>query len=629
MVVIKFILLLTLVLVCSSRSINWTGGAGNGLWNFAGNWQGNSVPTADDDVFINAVGGATVTVSQPASALSVSIGGGTYPQTLTLLSQLSVGLGGITVQSQGTLQVSSNNDLPLISRGRITTLSGGILTFASGAIVDTSVVINSGGGIIFSTSALKLISGSSITIYGYVTIQSSTLQYARGGSLINYGNLTAVGQITMFTTDGQGSFVNYGNFTYQGTSSTQPLDFQVPAYFNTDLTISSGSVLLSNTFVENATISLPAGSVLTIAGGPTTKTIFTIKGSGSLVVQGTAVFTSSISLESLTVADAGEVTFRTTAIFRQATISGKVNIATTLVITSGWLGGGTVAGPGNLTSTQSLTIQPSDTGNTNTFISTLLYIVGNATISRPIYILLSDAGNFRIARGSYLFITASISIGVQTGNPSFTTDGTLSVSLPIGGSVVANVNFAGQGALVLNSGKFEFDADIVSFGSVVIGSGALLDFETARISLGDVSGTGSLNVTAAPTPYSSFGKVAVSYLGIPNGNIFVTSIAVSTFDFWNGFLTLSSGSSNTAETFRFYGGTIGGNAKLTSKSLTIRGSLPQVINGTVVSTGTLSLSCTTMCSLLTENNAQLVSGATFFSPPTVIPGKVSIQKDDD
>lgn len=78
-------------------SIQWTGGAGNNLWNFANNWYvyvhveiifptlcidtppqrlGNAVPTANDDVIINALGGVTVSVSQPAVANSITIGGG-------------------------------------------------------------------------------------------------------------------------------------------------------------------------------------------------------------------------------------------------------------------------------------------------------------------------------------------------------------------------------------------------------------------------------------------------------------------------------------------------------------------------------------------------------------------------
>jgi hypothetical protein len=86
---------------------------------------GNSVPTASDDVIINALGGASVQISQPAAANSVTIAGGyelwflfslfcslnifrQYPQTLILLSSLAVGNGGITVARGGTLQVCSS-----------------------------------------------------------------------------------------------------------------------------------------------------------------------------------------------------------------------------------------------------------------------------------------------------------------------------------------------------------------------------------------------------------------------------------------------------------------------------------------------------------------------------------------
>jgi len=619
---LKLISLFTLVLVCSSRSIQWTGGAGNGLWNFAGNWQGNTIPTSDDDVYINAVGGATVGVSQPAVALSLSIGGGSYPQQLNLLSQLTVGTGGILVQSQGTLQNSANNELPLISRGRITIFPAGNFIFASGAIVDTQLVVDNGATIVFSTSALKLISGSQITAYGTVTIQPSTIQFTRNGAFTNGGNLIALGQITFFSSDNSGSFTNTGTFNYQGTSNTQPLDFQVAAYFSSDLLVSSGSVTLSNTFVINASISLPSNSLLTINGGSSIKTIFGVRGAGSVLIAGVAVFTGAQNFELLTITDSGDVTFQTTGVVRQGTISGKVTIATTLFLLSGALAGGTVQGAGNLTSVNALSIQPSDSGNTNNFISTLLYIQGNATITRSIFILLSGAGNLKIAPGSTLSITASITVNVQSGSPVITTDGILSVTLPSGGSIVTNVNFAGTGALHLNSGKFEFDADSVAFGSAVVGAGAYLDFESARVTLGDVTGTGSVNVTAADSPLSTFGRISVNYFGIPNGNVVATSFTAQTFEFWNGRLTLSAGSSSTANIVHWYGGVISGNARLTAQATTIRGTIPQVINGTVIATNTLSISCATQCNFQTLNGASLVSGSTSFA---MLPGKARIQ----
>jgi hypothetical protein len=138
-----------------SRHLQYNlGAAGNSLWNFATNWYvllhnssifmfslpssifsvisfvivsiivfrlGGAVPTASDDVIINALGGATVQISQSAAANSVTIAGGysfshsllffadrsyrQYEQSLILLSSLTVGTGGITVAIGGTLQV--------------------------------------------------------------------------------------------------------------------------------------------------------------------------------------------------------------------------------------------------------------------------------------------------------------------------------------------------------------------------------------------------------------------------------------------------------------------------------------------------------------------------------------------
>jgi len=289
------------------------------------------------------------------------------------------------------------------------------------------------------------------------------------------------------------------------------------------------------------------------------------------------------------------------------------------------LAGGTTAGPGNFTITVGLTIQPSDGGNTNIFIQSHVVLLGSASIPKSVYVLLSGPGNLDITQSSTLSITATTNFGLQAGNPVVTVSGIISVSLPVGGTVYANVNFLGSGSLAVVSGTVIFQADVINIGAISIGSGGLVEVDTALINAGPVTGTGSLNVTASPNPSSSFGSISLNYFGVPNGNILITSIAVNTFEIWNGAITLSSGSSNTANTFHFYGGNIIGNAKIAARSLTIQGTIPQVLNQVVVTTGTLALSCATACSVLTQNGASISAGSTIFSPPVQTPGKLTIQ----
>jgi len=342
------------------------------------------------------------------------------------------------------------------------------------------------------------------------------------------------------------------------------------------------------------------------------KTINIIKGVGTLTVQGTVNFLNIANLTSITVTDSGTVTFNAPSYFNSAVVSGKVVIQQTLSVATFVLAGGTITGAGTLTVTSSFRIQPSDGGNTNSFVGVHIFVNAPGSISSSVYILFQNGGNLHIGRGYSFAITAPVTFAVQSGNPVITIDGTLSVSIGNAQQIYASVNIQGLGILSVTSGIFLFQSDTVRLGSLQVGSGGLLDFQNAVISVGDVTGNGALNITAAVSPISVFGKISASYLGIPNGNVQATSFAVSTFEYWNGVLILATGSANAADTFHYYGGQLQGAAKLNSKSITISGVVPQVLNQIVVTTSVLTLSCSSQCTLLTQAGAQIVAGSSIF-----------------
>jgi len=611
------ILLFCVLTFVSARTINWTGTAGNSLWGTANNWEGNSLPTKDDDVIVNPVGGASVTVSQPSVAKSITIGGGTYTQTLTLLSSLEVGDGGITINSRGTLQLSGNNDLPLSSTGPVAAKAGGSIIFNSGDIQGPGAYsVASGADIVFSGSALKLIEGADLTVYGVATIQPTTIQLAKGATFTNNGGVVAVGLVNIFSNDNsKASFYSYGNFTYQGTAAAQPLTFQLDTYFSGDLSITSGAVILNGYFYSIAGVTLPLGTSITVRSGETLKKFTNIQGAGSLIVEGAVEVTAILDISWVTVSDSGSLTLSGTATTKIATkslsVSGKLIIGSgaSFTATDVSLVAGTVTGAGQLSASGNFEIAVSQTGNVNNFIAAIVNVEGTGFTTGSPYILFADAGNLYVKKGATFKIGATAHFGKQTGSPVVTNDGTFSIQLEVGGTFDSNVDLLGTGDLKFVSGLITFQADTVTSNSIDIEATALVVFQSAVITTGSVGGSGSLNVSAAPTPTSVFGDVVLSYFGVPNGNVQVKSIAVATLEIFSGVVTVADSTANKATKFNFYGGQLSGaKATLATSSLLITGDIPQILDGVAITADQFSLKTITTGTIISQNGAQINVG---------------------
>src|SRR5262244_1153757 len=131
----------------SADSIAWKN-AVSGNWNTAGNWDPAQVPTSADDVSITLDGTYTVTIDAAASVNSLTLGGSTGTQTLslpnnslTLAAASSIGthgsvtMGGGTLQGAGTLAVSGSfawSGGTMGGAGTTTIAAGATLTISAG-----------------------------------------------------------------------------------------------------------------------------------------------------------------------------------------------------------------------------------------------------------------------------------------------------------------------------------------------------------------------------------------------------------------------------------------------------------------------------------------------------------------
>jgi len=266
--------------------------------------------------------------------------------------------------------------------------------------------------------------------------------------------------------------------------------------------------------------------------------------------------------------------------------------------------GATVTASGNFE------IAVAQTGNVNNFISAIVNILGTGFTTGSPYILFADSGNLYVKKGATFKIGATVHFGKQTGSPVITNDGKFTIELPVGSTFDSNVDFKGTGDLDFVSGRIAFEANTLTSNSIAIGASALVLFQTSVVTTGAVSGTGSLNLTAAPTPDSVLGDVIISYLGVPNGNVQVKSFSVATFEIFSGVVTVAPGTTNKATKFNFYGGTLSSsNSFVASSSLYIAGDIPQTIDGVTLNADKFNLKTFATGTVISQNGAQINIGS--------------------
>jgi hypothetical protein len=252
-------------------------------------------------------------------------------------------------------------------------------------------------------------------------------------------------------------------------------------------------------------------------------------------------------------------------------------------------------------------------GNINNFISAEVRVGGRGYSTGVIQVLFADAGNLHILSTGSFAISATVTFLKQSGNPVVTNEGTFQLTLQPGSVFTSNVDYSGaSGSLVFTGGKAIFQGDKVTAGKVGI-TNTLVVFETAEAHLGDVSGTGSVNISADPTTPSTLGAVSIAYLGVVNGNARAQSVSVNTLELFNSaVLSLTASATQQATIFNFYGGEIGSvpRQQLTSSTVRVYAYTPSTLRNIVISTKRFELTPGVPSSaLLIEGAASVIAGS--------------------
>ncbi|WP_309387455.1 PEP-CTERM sorting domain-containing protein [Cerasicoccus frondis] len=187
------IISLSLLPTLHLSAITWDGGGGDGLWSNPLNWDGDVLPTSDDNVVID---NATVTVDSPASAKQISLGNsGSSTVTLNVNSTLSYfdqfgasdwGVVGDTISvnvGSGGL-IDGGEASRIEGTATVTIGSGGMITGVYRQRIDPTILLD-GGVYRFSGSSTGNPIGTYALNNGSISGASGTLIFTATGDGLN------------------------------------------------------------------------------------------------------------------------------------------------------------------------------------------------------------------------------------------------------------------------------------------------------------------------------------------------------------------------------------------------------------------------------------------------------------
>ena len=245
----------------------------SGDWADPSKWSGGTIPSASDDVCIDAAGLFQVTVHQPTTVNSLAVGGTSGKATLTLLATK---LGAVSLDAASAL-IAPNGVLRLTSMGASTVsefASTGILTVDGQVSVDRG----SGGGRILAANTANrgTISINQPTDAGgdfafdnagmLVVSGRASLDWRAGDFTNNIGGAIQSGRYRKGTHDGAvfltGGIIHQGDGT---TSGSHPL-------------IGYSSTTIDYTGTGTSTV-IARGPIGSITGNPSSQQTLAIEGS--------------------------------------------------------------------------------------------------------------------------------------------------------------------------------------------------------------------------------------------------------------------------------------------------------------------------------------------------------------
>ncbi|MCC7484918.1 MAG: hypothetical protein IT529_07980, partial [Burkholderiales bacterium] len=579
---------------------------GDGFWDEASKWSGNTVPVAGDTVQIDRPGaGNTFTVTVRSGA---QIAG-----TLSMAGdeRLAITGGGLTLAGGS----SSISDTLAMSGGALVnngSLTAGTLDFSGGAIsgsggLSITGAFNWSGGNVSGAGAPISTAGTT-TISGVVGLSSKTWNNA-GTIIVSGGGSLQMAAAAVLANQPAGVV----NLT--GTHAA-PIAAAGSATVNNAGTInktSAGAQSIQNQFNNTGTVNVAAGSLNVATGGADTTSrydvaggaalqfnsgllhVADITGGGSVNFAGATVFLDS----GFGLATTGTVTISGASVQPQVpvtfggplTVSGGLLLGTGAVTVNGpftWSGGTTVGG--TLLTTAGATTITTATGGTGNWSN-----AGTVTIAGAGAVQLGAGATFTNQPGGVLNLTgtSAVPIGTNGAARNIVNAGTINKDSP--GTQNTGINtFRNDGRVNVNAGVLELGTGATDTGAYAVAAGAELKLSggTRILAAGsDVTGSGRANFTGATvTINGGFGIASTGTTVIGAGS--VGSNVALTFDgpvAVTGGQFVSTAATNVNGSFDWSGGSLSGAGPLVTAGATGITGAVGIANKAWSNTGTLTI----------------------------------------
>jgi hypothetical protein len=592
----------------SPTAHTWTGKAGDGNFNTAGNWWGGAVPISTSVAVFDYHYCSThcnITLNANINVKGFTINS-YYPGTITQPAGNTITIGTTGWTQAGGVFVGGNS---AITNNGIFTLSGGSFTSTSGTLT-----FNGSAWSLLNSPTFNANSGT-INFPLTTTITPGTVSYNNvtfSGALktfnLNSGTMTVNGTLLLNNTSAggnnnsinSGTIMAYGNVTSNGSSSAGFLGSAViqVAGNAAGQTISSNAAVntIPNLIIAAGSNPVTFGSIVSVYGTYTLNSVGTFNSGGSTLIfsVGATITPGTVSYNNVTFSGAGQ-TFNLN--------SGTMTVNGTLLLNNTSAGGnndtinsGTIMAYGNVSSTGG--------GSSGGFIgSATVQVAGNAagqTISSNAAV--NKIPNLVIAAGANpvtFGATISVSGGfTMTSVGTFTTTGStliLNSGLTMVPGTVSynNVTFTGVAQIFsLSGGTLNVNGTLL-LANTSGGSNCTLNSGTI-MAYGNVSATGS---------YTFVGSVLLNFVGSSNQTVTVAAasagllagnVTVNTTGGANLILGSAVSWNNTGQNLTVTSGgvTMGGYA-LTAKSLSLnsttvtKGGGVLTVNGSIAGTGSL------------------------------------------
>jgi len=459
-----------------------------------------------------------VTIASPAYANSLTVGGGSTFQSVTILSSVTLGNGGGKILPNGIVTLNSAPSLPFYSAGLFNASSN--LAFVSGSLGGQFYFKN----VNFSGAPSKQINGTT-TVDGMLIVDiplgnEGLISIVDGQLLVN-GGFTASQSLTISSSNG-GKLNIIGSFNYGGGVSNT-LTILGTAFFST-LTTNGGKMVLNDN-VQIGSALVNAGATISMIGPPTANRIFSdVSGAGTLSVEG------------------GTNTFHTMSNINTVLLSGGVlqadtkqcNIAT-FTQTGGFITGNAVVSVGTATLTTAVI-------NNTPFTAANLNLNGvsnfnGGTLTVTELCVVAASSQLTLASGTvfYIISTAKVSqsaplLLVPNGNPTvppylrndgqWTSTSDLTLDIQANGNgrfdfqkgttiTVTGTNFTGNNLLLTSATFKSIDSTIVI--QTIDGSDSSIFSQSMPLTV-----TGRMNIQ---NYYQQNGNTNVDHGNIANLNI--------------------------------------------------------------------------------------------------------------